>query len=53
MVLKIYVAASAYFSANGFCIIGPWLETKPEGMQHQNALRLWISRLTLTQRRQQ
>ena len=44
---------SAYLGANGCCIIGPWLEAETERMQHQNAFGLWISRLTLAQRRQQ
>ena len=44
---------SGYLGAMASRMIGPWLEAETERMQHQNALRLWISRLTLTQRRQQ
>ena len=44
---------SAYLRANGLRVVGPRFETRTERMQHQNAFGLWISRLTLTQRRQQ
>ena len=55
MVMKIdrRLRLSGYLGANGPLVVGPWLETRTEGMQHQNAFRLWISRLALTQRRQQ
>ena len=29
--------ASAYFSPDGFRMLIPWLEAKPEGMQHQRS----------------